>query len=43
MHVAPEVSSLDYTNAVTLQGFTIPAYPSGARKPISNWRAARVL
>jgi pilus assembly protein CpaC len=24
MHVAPEVSSLDYTNAVTLQGFTIP-------------------
>jgi pilus assembly protein CpaC len=24
LHVAPEVSSLDYTNAVTLQGFTIP-------------------
>lgn len=24
MHVAPEVSSLDYTNAVVLQGFTIP-------------------
>lgn len=24
MHVAPEVSSLDYTNAVTLQGFVIP-------------------
>jgi len=25
LQVAPEVSSLDYTNAVTLQGFTIPA------------------
>lgn len=25
MHVAPEVSSLDYSNAVTLNGFTIPA------------------
>ncbi len=25
MHVAPEVSSLDYANAVTLNGFTIPA------------------
>ena len=25
LKVAPEVSSLDYTNAVTLQGFTIPA------------------
>jgi pilus assembly protein CpaC len=24
LHMAPEVSSLDYTNAVTLQGFTIP-------------------
>jgi pilus assembly protein CpaC len=24
LHVAPEVSSLDYTNAVVLQGFTIP-------------------
>jgi pilus assembly protein CpaC len=24
LHVQPEVSSLDYTNAVTLQGFTIP-------------------
>ncbi len=24
LHVAPEVSSLDYTNAVTLQGFVIP-------------------
>jgi len=26
--VAPEVSSLDYTNAVTLEGFTIPALSS---------------
>jgi len=25
LHVAPEVSSLDYTNAVTISGFTIPA------------------
>jgi len=25
LHVAPEVSSLDYANAVTLQGFLIPA------------------
>jgi pilus assembly protein CpaC len=25
MHVTPEVSSLDYANAVTLNGFTIPA------------------
>ena len=25
LKVAPEVSSLDFTNAVTLQGFTIPA------------------
>jgi pilus assembly protein CpaC len=25
MHVAPEVSTLDFTNAVTLSGFTIPA------------------
>ena len=25
MHVKPEVSSLDYTNAVSLNGFTIPA------------------
>jgi pilus assembly protein CpaC len=25
MHVKPEVSALDYTNAVTLNGFTIPA------------------
>lgn len=25
LHVAPEVSSLDYTNSVTLQGFLIPA------------------
>jgi pilus assembly protein CpaC len=25
LKVAPEVSSLDYTNAVTIQGFTIPA------------------
>ncbi|MGP8245225.1 MAG: type II and III secretion system protein family protein, partial [Bryobacteraceae bacterium] len=25
MHIAPEVSSLDYSNAVTLSGFTIPA------------------
>lgn len=25
MHVAPEVSSLDYANSVTLNGFTIPA------------------
>ncbi len=25
LQVAPEVSSLDYTNSVTLQGFTIPA------------------
>jgi pilus assembly protein CpaC len=25
LHVAPEVSSLDFTNAVTLSGFTIPA------------------
>ena len=24
LHIQPEVSSLDYTNAVTLQGFTIP-------------------
>ncbi len=25
LHVAPEVSSLDYTNAVTISGFTVPA------------------
>ncbi len=25
LHVKPEVSSLDYTNAITLDGFTIPA------------------
>jgi pilus assembly protein CpaC len=25
MHVAPEVSTLDFTNAVTLSGFTVPA------------------
>jgi pilus assembly protein CpaC len=25
LHVAPEVSSLDYSNAVTISGFTIPA------------------
>jgi pilus assembly protein CpaC len=25
LHVAPEVSSLDFTNAVTISGFTIPA------------------
>ena len=25
LHVQPEVSSLDYTHAVTLQGFTVPA------------------
>ena len=25
LHVAPEVSALDYTNAVTIAGFTIPA------------------
>ncbi len=25
LKVAPEVSSLDFTNAVTLQGFTIPS------------------
>lgn len=28
MHVKPEVSTLDYTNAVTLNGFTIPALSS---------------
>jgi pilus assembly protein CpaC len=28
LKVAPEVSSLDFTNAVTLQGFTIPAVSS---------------
>ncbi|SPF53474.1 Type II and III secretion system protein [Candidatus Sulfopaludibacter sp. SbA4] len=28
LKVAPEVSSLDYTNAVTLEGFTIPALSS---------------
>lgn len=25
LHVAPEVSALDYTNAVTISGFTVPA------------------
>ena len=25
LHVAPEVSTLDFTNALTIQGFTIPA------------------
>ncbi len=28
MHIKPEVSTLDYTNAVTLNGFTIPALSS---------------
>ena len=41
LEIAPEVSSLDYANGLTYQGFN-PASPCGVSKPRSNWRTTRV-
>ena len=48
MHITPEVSALDFANAVSIQGFLVPAltrrstYPAGLRRTWSL-RRARVL
>ena len=44
LKVAPEVSSLDYSNAVTLQGFLIPRHRAAARgnrSGFERWREFR--
>ena len=43
LQVTPEVSSLDFANGLMFQGFNIPAFPRGACRRRSNWKAARAL
>ena len=43
LKVAPEVSSLDFSNAVTLQGFTIPGALAAARRDRSDSEGRREL
>jgi len=41
MHLRQEVSALDYTNSVTLNGFTIPALSTRRAETKSSWAKAR--
>ena len=41
LKVAPEVSSLDYTNAISVQGITVPASRRAACRPKWNSKAGR--
>jgi pilus assembly protein CpaC len=42
LKVTPEVSSLDYTNSVTISGFTMPAIQTRRAEPKSSSRTDRV-
>ncbi len=42
LKVAPEVSTLDFTNALTISGFTVPALSTRRRRPNLNCRMGRV-